>query len=71
MTYPTPEHKFEGLWKFDLEPTLRKMFYQIFKEGIVYAVQNEKKPKEKKRTDKAMAKRYNEAAGEEITRNVE
>ena len=32
----TPEEKFEGHWRF-LEPEVRRLFFQMFKEGIVYA----------------------------------
>ncbi len=45
--WPTPEQKFEMHWKF-LEPKIREMFYIVFKEGIVYAVSDEKKRKDKK-----------------------
>lgn len=49
MTYPTPEQKFQGLWKFNLEPELRQMFLAMFKEGIVYAVESQEKAKKDKK----------------------
>ncbi len=49
MSWPTPEQKFEMHWKF-LEPEIRKMFYEIFKEGVVYAVSAREKQKARKGT---------------------
>jgi len=44
MIYPTPEQKFEGYWKF-VAPEIRKILFQIFKEGIVFATGQKKEKK--------------------------
>ena len=47
MEWPTPEQKFEMHWRF-LEPEVRKLFFQMFKEGIVYAVSHKLGKKDEK-----------------------
>ena len=33
----TPEQKFEGLWKMKYETHQRGLYFEAFKDGIVYA----------------------------------
>ena len=49
MNWPTPEQKFEMLWQF-LAPEIRRKFFEMYKEGIVYAVSHKVDKRVKRNT---------------------
>ena len=46
----TADQKFESLWYF-LEPKVRQLFYEIFKEGFICATEAEEATDEKEDTE--------------------